>query len=658
MDFQGANPQAVIEAVLKKWNDLNQAKGDKLRLWQECELAVGNKFGETWGEIADGRSHRYIPAAFQAVEASVAQFLQGTVPNDRFFKAIGRTKSDQLAAPSLEAKNRWDFYRLNWRSTYANALKVATILGNVPWTVVWRTERSVVPDDEMYQAKLAMQAIGMTVETNDVANLGYPTKLKTTFEGPQLVYGHPNNYVQDRSPDDPRYAFRVYRSQQSANYLKAKWTGLVDEKGKPIYAGLEDVSDGKYGDLEVGDSLQREVDRALGFTRFPDDKTELLTFCGDIDVPGEGYFHNVFGVIANRSTLLRFCSNPFAHGLPPWQLFSLIPNANDPFGYGTGVLEPSLGLFDFVNVRTNQVADANALAINPPIAAVFDGVTTRQNLVWGPGELLPVRNPGNIMPMQVPKDALNLGLQEINFYLNQISMTTGSQGAISGQGDAMSATQASGIQAQGNAVLTERFRHIKNNFLVPILRMHTSLNQQLMDPNNPILVRLEVDEDGTAIDNTTGEPMQPGMHWAEVSSSEIQGEFDFELIAGDEIAQSQQEVRDKISTYQMISQDPGMQPYLDHPAFLKSLLSTAGWKDAYKFIKSAAQVQSEQLQQQQAQQLAGPGMGNPEQPGGPPAPGTAPGNPGIPSVPGDAGGGGSPARTPYPEQLAGPAGPR
>lgn len=658
MDFQGADRSAVVSEVIKRWTNLTSVRTEKLTLWQECQLAKDNKFGDTFGEIAENRSHRYIPTAHQSVEAAWAQAMQGTVNNDRFFKVLGRTPTDQNAVPSLEAKIRWDFYRMNWRSTFGNLLKSAHILGNVPWTVVWRTEKAVVPDEEMFKAKEAAKSMGIMLETNEHASLGYPTKFKTTFEGPQLVYGHPGNYVQDRAPDDPRFAFRIYRSNQTAEYLQAKWNGLKDENGKDIYVGLDDVENGRYGQSEISDNLQREIDQAKGFTSFPDDKVELLTFCGDLNVPGEGYFHNVFGVIANRSILLRFCSNPFAHGLPPWQMFTLTPDPNDPFGYGTGIIEPTLGLVDMVNVRANQVADANALAITPPkIINPHIMLAGSSNVAWGPGATFLARDvSAAIRTMEVSKDSLQLGMNEINFYLQQIATTTSSQGAVTGQGEAMSATQASGVQAQGNAILTERFRHIKDNLVIPILKMHTSLNQQLMSPENPVLIRLEVDEQGQAINLTTGEPLPVGKNWAEVSFSDIQGEFDFEVVAGDEVAKSQQQVRDQLQFVQTLSQDPEFKAYIDKPGFLKDATAGLGWTTAYKWIKTNEQVQLEQQQAQQ--QAAQQQMGNPGSPDGQ-AQSQPPGSPkGVPSVPGNPGSGGSPARTPYPEQLAGPSGSR
>jgi len=642
--------QPVTAEVLKRWSDLTFAIRGKREFWKECQLAYDRKFGESWGEISDGRSARYIPEAFKAVEKSVAQWMQGLLPSKRFFQIQGRTPTDQQNAPSAEAKLRYDMYRLNWRRQFKRACKSLAVTGHVPWTYRWRTERAMVPDEEGFAAKIASQQLGMAVESNDPANFGYPTKEAVTFEGAEFVVGDIFNFVKDRAPDDDRYAFRAYRSLQTAEYLKAQWKDLVDMEGNPIYDYLEELENGSWDYRETSDSLKREIDRANGFNPIPEGKVELITFCGDLVIPGKGYYHNIFGVVANRRLLMRFTSNPFAHGLPPWQMTTLIEDPFDPYGYGTGLLEPSLGLFDLVNVRANQAADANALAINPPMSVVPDGVSDRRQMRWGPGENLYMRVQGNIQPMPVPKEALQLSLQEIGYYTNQIADTSGVSGAMTSSGASFSATESAGIQKMGDALTLDRTQDLESNLLIPGLRMALSMNQQLMDPESPILVRLFVDESGSAINPATGEPMPAGYQWAQIKSSDIQGEFDFEITGPASVAATQQEVRDQIQLVGQLSQMPDFQFYFKQGPFFKALLEKAKFQDAWKFIASEQEAQFAKFQAQQQQAMANSGGL-----GGAAGPQSQNGAGGVPSVAGDAGSGGSPARTPYPEQLAGPS---
>lgn len=657
MRASDAEQQAIAACIVDRWSRLKNARAQKEYFWQESQFAFDCKFGETWGEIADNRSHRYIPMIFQAVETAVAQYLQGTIPNDRFFKAQGRTPTDQYKAGMVEAKVRWDMYRTDFRETYLKFLKQAAVMGNVPWTVVWRTEKTQIPDRVAMQAAQESEAqFGPDKEFNealDSAGVGFPSREVVTFEGASLVVGDIFNFVIDRAPDDPKYALRIYRTLQTAEFIRSEWGDLTDENGEPVYQDLDKLQNGVYDNRESSDALKRVIDASMGFSPIPKDRCELLTFCGDLVVAGEygisKIFRNCFGVIGNRQYLLRFGTNPNAHGLPPWQMFGLIPDPNDMYGYSRGIAEPVLGLQDLMNVRANQSADANALAINPPMAVVPDGITNTRQIVWGPGEAIYMRAPNNIMPIQVNKDALNLALQEINFYQGQAGLTSGVQGQVSSAAGNASATEVSGIQAQGNARLTETLRHIESE-LVRMIRMMVSMNQQLMDPANNVIVRLFQDESGAIIDPYTGEPMDPNKAWAEVSWDAIQGEFDFEVLGANAASQTQQQIRDKIQLYSQISQDPRLSMYLRPGPFLKSLLENAKWPDAHQFIKSEQEVQFEMAQQAQQQAMAGPG--NPPQAGNSQS---GPAHSGVSSVPGSRGGGGSESRAPYPEQLVGPS---
>ena len=656
MDLTQAQREAIAACVVDRWTRLKNARTTKEWLWQESEYAFGCKFGDTWGEIEENRSHRFIPTIFQSVETAVAQYMQGTMPNDRFFKVLGRTPSDQYKAGMVEAKNRWDQYRTNFRGEYFKFLKCAAITGNVPWTMQWRTERTPVPDRMAMEVTQQVEAeVGPDEEFTkaiDQADVGYPSKLVTTFEGPALVVGDIYNFVIDRAPDDPKYAFRIYRTLQTAEFIRAEWADKTDDSGNPLYRDLDLLQNGNFDNREASDALKRAMDMSMGFQAIPSDRCELLTFCGDLVLKGEygepRIYRNIFGVIGNRQYLLRFGNNPHAHGLPPWQMFGLIPDPSDMYGYSRGIAEPMLGIQDLVNVRANQAADANALAINPPMGIVADGVTNTRQIVWGPGENLYMRSVGNIAPMNVNKDAMSLALSEINFYMGQAGLTSGVQGQVSSAGGDASATEVAGIQAQGNARLTETLRHIETE-LGKMIRMATSMNQQLMDPSNPIIVRLFQDESGAVIDPYTGEILDPTKAWAKVSFEGIQGEFDFEILGANATSQNQQQIRDKIQLYSQISQDPRLAMYLRPGPFLKSLLENARWPDAHQFIKSEQEVQFEMAQQAQQQAMANAGNSEAEGGGGKQRP-----HSGVPSLPGRQGGGGDSARTPYPEQLAGP----
>ena len=648
----GIDQDKVVAAVVEKWTDMQKVLRPRYFFMQECQLAWERKWGATWNEIEEGRSHRFIPKAFQVVETAAAQYLQALIPSSRFFEAKGRTQNDDSNQSSVKSKLLWDHYRTNFRKDWMQFVKAACVHGSVPWTVKWQTQKAIFPDQEGFSLKQQIMQFGLEVEVNDPAGLGYPTQEQTTFEGSKLVVGDIFNYAQDRKPDDPDYAFRVNRTLQSYEYIQAKWGQLKDENGQPIYRNLDRLVPGSSHSYETSDAIKRAIDVSMGYVVLPSDKIELFTFCGDLQIPGTGYYHNVLGVIADRQHLLRFSVNPYAHGLPPWQLFTLIPDHYDMSGFGSGLIEPSLGMFDLTNVRVNQMVDANALAITPPLAVVRDGVTDYSQIVWGPGEELSMKQAGNISPILVPKEAMQLGLPELDYVNREIANTSGSMSGSSGGNASVDQAQA----AQVGAVSNERIRHLQSDGLIKILKMQLSLNQQCMDPQNPILVRLEADEaTKQTLDPATGQPLTPAVHWASISASEIQGDFDFEIVGSDTINQDQQMFQAQMQFINGAMQDPEFASEFSKKRFYLEAMKMLKFDNASNFVKTPQEKQYEQQQQliQQQQQQAMGQSGAPQQTQGG---GSPPRRTGVSSTPGNAGGGGSGPRPPAQQQLVGPTG--
>lgn len=660
--FAEADEQAVVAAVVEQVTKLNQGKRNKMYLWQESIYAWERKFGDTWGEIADNRSHRYIPTGFQVASTAVAQYMQALMPADRFFKAVGRNKIAQANSFSLEAKLRWDFYRTDFRDTFEKFLISCVVTGQAIYTVQWVKESTQIVDEEAAAAKYELEQAGQTVELNDPANLGVPTKSIETFAGAKLFVGDPFNYVQERSPDDDRYAFRAYRSERTKEYIETYWGPLKDAGGRPLYKNIESIQSGEIT-ADCNDDLKRAIETSMGYSPLPKDKVEIITFCGNLIVPGKGLYPNCFGVIANRRTLLRFCYNPFAFGIPPWQCFVLNPDPFDPYGYGIGKVEPILGLQDIINVRSNQTIDANAIAITPPLNVVLDGITDTRQIVWGPGQKLYSRAAGNIAPIQVNERALNLGLQEIQYYKSEVASTAGVYGSTSATPEGASATEAGGLQKVAGTVSAKEAKRIETLGLNKILRMAAAMNQQCFDPNSKVSVRLFVDETGRVTNPANGQTLPNGIHWAEIGFSDIQGEFDYEFISASSLAQTGTQIQTQMQFVQTASQDPVFAQRFDKGKWYVSVMDKIGFVDAWSFMKSDEQVQYEQwLEQQRAAAAAAaqggsgnPSLGNQGGPAGPQGPGPAPGVRGVPSLPGSAGGGGSPARAPFDAQRIGPS---
>ena len=414
------------------WRQRKNERLEKERIWQECWLASVSKFGKTWDNLQDFRSKRYIPITQQAVEAVAAHLTQGVMPYDEWFKIYGRTPDDEARSKANQSLLMWQHQRTGFRTKFHQLVKYATIFGNVPYCVNWKERKIIVPDQQTFDQTAQQMGVAPHVPPPEVM----PMMEQRVYDGPDLEIGNIFDFVIERHPNDPDHAPRCMSSFKSKPYL----LGMQNDNGYGIYERVEDLN-ADTGQNEPSDGLKREVYRLEGFVEQPKNSVELLQFEGDLELPtpeGLVIFKNHILVVANRSKVIRFEPNPFAHGKCSWNMFVLYPEPGEV--YGRGIIEPALGLQDVVNVRMNQVIEANTLIINPSYSVVQDGVFDANEWLSAPGAVNYVAAQGNIQPIQqIPQAAL--GFQEIGFMMSQHNQSTGAQASFTSEAYQKSATE-------------------------------------------------------------------------------------------------------------------------------------------------------------------------------------------------------------------------
>lgn len=618
--------QKVVEAVTVFWRDRKDERVQKEADLKECWLAYIGKFGKSWANVAQYRSHRYIPVSTQAVDAVSSHLAQGVMPHDDWFKAIGRTPDDMRPARAMTSLMKWQHFKSGWRSAIAKAVKQAAIFGTVPWGVFWTEDLSLVPDMEGYAAQLGAYALEGSQDP-ELPRPAIPAKIRRNYDGPIFQTHNIFDTVFDRRPDDPDRGLVVLKMVKSKAYVKA----LSEPDPITGYRTYEDPSDLNAGDQEVesSDSIRREVDAALGFFDIPKDGIELLSAWGDFEIDGQ-IFPNHVAVVANRTKLMRFEPNPFWHGKRPWNIFCF---SEDPLELmGKGILEGNLGIQDWINVRMNQIIEANALIVNPMFEVVDDGTFDLENWISAPGAVHLVSQPNTIRPIVTP-DTTEPGMREVGFAMGQFNEFTGAMKAFTTQDYQKSATEVNAIAGMVNSRFAELVKHFESKLIVPALEMQIQLNQQMQDED----VWLRVTQSG--MDPVTGIPYdsdQPTM--MKVSPDDVQGEFDIYPVGASWVAKTQQGIQMAMNLTQTLAQSP-VGGQLKWRSIAKSLYRDCGYQDAQDFVMSDGEVAYAEQQAFMAQQYQQQ-MGGPEGPGegGGPAPaGQQPGNRGVQSRPGSQG---------------------
>ena len=631
------------------WRRRKSERLEKERIWQECWLASVSKFGKTWDNLQDFRSKRYIPITQQAVEAVSAQLTQAIMPYDEFFAIYGRTPEDDARAKAMQSLLVWQHMKTGFRTKMHQLIKYATIFGNVPYCVNWTERKQVIPDEEAFNQTMFMaqqqMAMGMEPGNPDMA----PTMERRIYDGPALEVGNIFDFCIDRHPNNPDYAPRCMRSFKSKAYLES----MQSSDGYSVYENLDEVHESD-GQNDPSDGLKREVYRLEGFIDPPKNQVELLQFEGDLELPtpdGPRIFKNYILVIANRSKVIRFEPNPFSHGKCSWNMFVLYPEPGEV--YGRGIVESTLGLQDVINVRANQVIEANTLIINPVFTNVQDGVFDADEFLSAPGAVYPVAAQGNIQPLHVIPQAA-LGFQEIGFMMAQHNQSTGAQAAFTTQDYQKSATEVAATAGMSNARSAETIKHIEYNALTPILNMEMQLNQQLMD--EAVWIRVIGDQNtGTVFDPNTGMPITvPGPAVMRVSPDDIAGDFDCYAVGATNVANAQQQMGQTIQLISVLAQSPAAQ-IIKWNELAKDLFQQARIRDAWKFVKTDQEIMLEQQQlfaQQLAMQQQGSEQGSGGK-GGANSSGSQPGPEGVSSLAGVAEQHGAPTNGPHAGQLAG-----
>ena len=637
------------------WRQRKNERIEKERIWQECWLASVSKFGQTWDNLQDFRSKRYIPVTQQAVEAVAAHLTQGVIPYDEWFEILGRTPEDDVNSKANQGLLMWQHQKTGFRTKFYQLVKYSTIFGNVPWCVNWTERMQTVPDEGAFQSQMMQAAgvAGMVGEPMPKPDLtAMPMKEQRVYDGPILEVGNIFDFVIERHPNDPDHAPRCMRSFKSKAYL----LDMQNEDGYSIYEGVQDILE-QDGQNETSDALKREVYRLEGFVEQPKGQVELLQFEGDLELPGPDgtpvIYKNHILVVANRSKVIRFEPNPFAHGRPSWNMFVLYPEPGEV--YGRGIIEPALGLQDVINVRVNQVIEANTLIVNPTFEAVQDGVFDVNEFISAPGAVNLVAASGNIRPIQVIPQAA-LGFNEVGFMMAQHNQSTGAQASFTSEAYQKSATEVAAQSGMTQSRNAETIKHIEYDAALPIISMQMQLNQQLMD--EAVWIRVVGDPNSQQVfDPMSGQPVaQQGPLQLKVSPSDIEGNFDCYAVGAANVANAQQQMSQTIQLISVFGQSPGAQ-VIKWPDLVRDTFALARMRNSWKYIKTPQEVLNDQ-QQQLAQQLAlqqgsqGPQQG-PGGPGGANPVGSQPGPNGVSSMAGLAEQHGAPASGPHPSQLAG-----
>ena len=657
MIAEGTDQNTVATYVVDLWTRLKSERLIKEAIWDECFRAHNSQFGATWLQLKNYRSKRYLPASNQAVENVTSHVVQGVIPHDDWLQILGRTPDDDASTQPMAELLKWQHYKTHFESEFTNVIRQASICGQAPWSMTWTSNINSVPDQAGFADSMGKYAADVAL-----GNISPETKVpvspqmdKVSYDGPALQSCSIYDYVQDRQRAGSAYPGRIIRSHSDKAHL-LEWA-KPSEFGHSIYENVEDLNE-QTTVTESSDSLVRAQHNSSGFVDNPKDAIELLEFWGDLVIDGKLYKNHV-AVVANKKTLIRFEPNPFSHGLPPWNMFVLQPKPNET--YGEGCLECALDLQDAINVRFNQVIDANSLAINNQFKAKNNGTIDPDNFISAPGMIHFVENMDDLQPLSMPSNS-SLGFQEIGFLLAQFNEATNAMKAFTTADYQKSATEVGAISGMIDSRFAHMVKHIERTFVMPAIRMQMELNQQLMEES--IWVRVvenqnqqqPMDQFGQPKPVPMFEPMIQPTTRLKIEPKDIQGEFDIYPVGAQWVSNNQAAMGALGQMLQVLGGIPPAAESIRWDKLASVMFRAARIPQSWNLIKTPQEISFDKQQQQQQQmQLAAQSSG--QQPGQPQQGGPGPsnqqaGSPGVQSMAGIQSGG-APPTNPGSQQTPG-----
>jgi len=612
---KGIQKTRVANYLVQQYEDLKSQRADKEDVWLDCIYAYMSHHTDDWTAKAqsEGRSHRYMGLTFDAVETLHSQLSAMLFPGDEWLSVqpgrVGMDMMDDETAADIELFLKWQHRQMGFTPEYKRLVKQLIITGNCPWSMNWRIDYAVdypkylndvkawMDDQKLIfgEYKKAMEEYEQVAA--QAKKLGAPqpmpprvempkrppVSIDKVFAGPEFMVGDIFDYVQDPHASDPGSALRAQRIWRSKAHLKK--LNKPDETGYKIYDNLDAIHDGQRRGAKGSDNKEEARASAFGLQLPDKSQVELLEFWGTFEIPGGAgggdtheenkIYENYVAVVANRKHLIRFEPSHLWSGDLPRQLSTLIEVPGQI--YGTGLIEPALGVQDLANVRANQMVDAVAFAINPEMKAVDDGVID-PNEESGPGVVHLVGNLNNLQPVQKDLSGLQLAMSDLGQIKSEFQQITRASSQFSNQHYARSATEVSQSAGVTGSNLNEIAMHIEETSLRKVIELQLQFTQQYMD--NEEIVKVT---QGGVID------------WKKINPEDVRRKWDLIISGSKHMAEQDKRIQQMLMFLQITTSNPMLVQSINVPYLLKKIYEEHGFRDADKMLISPGENQQQGL---------------------------------------------------------------
>lgn len=597
----GSRDQQVVEFIMNQLEWFSTARQEREAIWLETWAAylgspaavatMRNRLLRHVGDVNNDWRHKInVGKAFENVE-TIISYLQGAFfPNNEWFDVIPTEPGLFELAPVIKKYTATKLQQAAFISHWEMFLRQMCITGTSVLALPWRYETTQFKK----KVKVRNPKYGENPELGERIKYKVDTVEKVIVNRPSFetldifdVYLQPNAVDVNDSPIIRRLTktkAELAQCIQSGYYRNLSALDVVQHK--PYYStNTNSVANSNKQLIKTFQGINVENGYHWG------DEIELFEYWGDVHLDGVTYYDICATICCNK--LVKFETNPYWCG-KPFIIGTYIPVVRSISALGT--IEPSLGMLHELNIITNQRLDNLELSVNSMWEHVNDGTLQPEDVFTEPGKVFPVAAPGNIRPIEMPRN-FTITYDEANVLETRIDKNTGT-GAMVGagvgrSGERVTATEIQATRDAGGNRLSGVHKHIEESALFPLLTKVYRLFQQFIEEDETI--RVPGEEIGTH-------------NYIAVGSDELQHEFTLLPVGANHVADKEYEINKTLQFLQVAAQYPEMTKHVNFYAILLKLARLYGFDDVDQYIIE----DRNQPEQTQPQQMA-PATPNPEE---------------------------------------------
>lgn len=481
----------------------------------------------------------HVPEPFKAVEGVVPRISSVLIGQPGWFRVVGIDETGKKNAEKITKLLLAQLKRDQWASKARVFFRDCAIYGDAPGKVRWVTRRRKIRYNKVTETPVKQGDVtsGKKLEVSEAEE-------EVNNDGPTLEHSDIFDFFVDLRyrdiQDSPGVCFRYERfeddllaMEEQGSYINVQ--ALIGDQKDQDPAKMVSGPPGTF----LNPSTFRQIrDASDGLTLGPESTKpsiriyEVFEFWGrfdrkyDMDRPGtpHGREEECVITLARRKSdgqgkqcgwyVLRVSENPYWHGLRP-AVCAHYTRRSHCF-QSVGIIEPIVKLCAELDDSRNMALAARSLEAKPILIAGDDADIYSNNLILDPGTVLRARNPDAIKPLFIPKGS-DSAFRSEEIIKNDIRETTGIISSMQGGGGSDdTATEVVNRMKEANKRIAEVSQNIAEDFLIPMLEMFHSLDQQMITEER--LVEL-VGEDGI------------NMEYRKMGPAEIAGRVNFEITA-------------------------------------------------------------------------------------------------------------------------------